>query len=129
MAAGIYDIIIEQGADWELVFVWKDKDGNPYDLTGWTAQMQLRKDYASKAKVFDLTTDNDRIAVNLQPGQVAITIPAELSRLVAVNSADLFWKDGKQGVAFDYDLELINPAGKTKRLLQGAVFFIPEVTR
>lgn len=129
MAAGIYDIVIEQGADWELVFVWKDGDATPYDLSGWAAQMQVRKDYASKAKVFDLTTENSRIVLNFQPGQVAITIPAELSRLVTVSSADLAWKDGKRGVAFEYDLELTNADGKTKRLLQGAAFFIPEVTR
>lgn len=129
MAAGIYNIVIEQGADWELAFVWKDGNDVPYPLTSYTAQMQVRKTFASKDKVFDLTTENGRIVLNTTPGHVAITIPSALSRAVAVKEADLAWKDGKKGVAFEYDIELTNAAGKTKRLLQGSAFFIPEVTR
>lgn len=129
MAAGIYNIVIEQGADWELAFVWKDNANVPYDLTGYTAQMQVRKTFASKDKVFDLTTENNRIVLNTEPGHVAITISSALSRAVAVSAADLAWKDGKKGATFEYDIELTNPGGKIKRLMQGSAFFIPEVTR
>ena len=129
MAAGIYNIVIEQGTDWELAFVWKGGDGEPYSLAGWSAQMQVRKTFASKDKVFDLSTDNGRIVLNATPGHVSVTIPAALSRAVTVHASDLTWKDGKKGATFEYDIELTNLGSKTKRLLQGVAFFIPEVTR
>ena len=42
MAAGIYDIIIEQGATFTLSATWKDSAGAAINLTSYSARMQVR---------------------------------------------------------------------------------------
>lgn len=129
MSAGIKNITVEQGADWRLLFVWKDKDNEPRNLTGWSGRMQVRETVESKNVLFDLTTANGKIAIGNENGTVEIKIPAAMSQEVKHNPKALVWAEGKQGVTFTYDLEMIDPAGNVTRLLQGAVFFVPEVTR
>lgn len=128
MAAGIYDIIIEQGADWRLVLTWKDEAGNALDLTGYKARMQVRETYASKVKVFELTTENDRIVLP-GDGVIELTIPAAASAAVAINPAKTAWIDGKQAQQLVFDLEMIAPDNAVTRLIQGAALFVPEVTK
>jgi glycosyltransferase involved in cell wall biosynthesis len=50
MPAGKYTFIIEQGTTHEFTIVKKDSNGDAVDLTGYTARMQIRPDFA------DLTT-------------------------------------------------------------------------
>lgn len=130
MAAGLYDITIEQGADFNLSFVWKQKDGTPHNLTGCHARMQIRESVAAKAKIFDLSTDNGKISFTIPTaGVVSVNIPATLSASVTVAQTKLVWKSEKQGVVFAYDLEIVQSDGVVRRLLQGSAFFVPEVTR
>lgn len=129
MAAGIHNIIIEQGTDWRLAFIWKDSSGNPYPLNGWAARMQVRQTFNSKAVIFDLSTENGAISLGASNGIVDINIASQATQAVAINPASLSWQDGRQGVTFEYDLEMIDADSKVKRLLQGAVFFVPEVTK
>ena len=42
MAAGSYSFTIEQGATTDFELVYKDSSGNPVDLTGYNARMQLK---------------------------------------------------------------------------------------
>ena len=39
---GTFSLPIVRGATWEDDFVYKDADGNPIDLTGYEARMQIR---------------------------------------------------------------------------------------
>lgn len=129
MAAGIYDIIIEQGADWRLVITWKDAEGAPVNLTGYTARMQVRESFASKVKVFDLTTENNLIALAAADGTITMHLPAAVSAAVVVNPAKAAWVDGKQALQLVFDLEMIAADGAVTRLIQGAALFVPEVTK
>lgn len=129
MSAGIYNITIEQGADWRLLFVWKDTAGEPHDLTEYTARMQVRASFDAKTPIFNLTTENGGIYLGGIEGTVDVNIAAAVTQGVKVNRNELSWQDGKEGMTFAYDLEMIDGEGRVKRLLQGAVFFIPEVTR
>jgi len=129
MSAGVYPILIEQGADWRLEFVWKNGAGNPHNLDGWNARMQIRDGYASKTKIIDINTETGGIVLGGAYGTVELLISAEVTQAVAINPTKFVWQDGKQGQLFAYDLELIDPQGMVKRLMQGAVFFVPEVTK
>jgi len=42
MAAAKYSFVIEQGATLEFQLDWTDDSGNPIDLTGMHARMQVR---------------------------------------------------------------------------------------
>lgn len=129
MAAGIYDIIIEQGADWRLVLTWKDAAGDPMPLVNYTARMQVRETWASKTKIFELTTGNGGIVLDAGNGTVTMHLPAADSAAVPINPTKTAWIDGKQAQQLVFDLELIDPAGVVTRLLQGAALFVPEVTK
>lgn len=129
MSAGIYNITIEQGADWHLYFVWRNAISEPRDLSGWSARMQIRETVASKTPLVALGTEDGSIMLGNTSGTVSISLPASLTQPIKINPASLVWQDGKQGVPLVYDLEMIDPEGVVKRLLQGGVFFVPEVTR
>lgn len=129
MAAGIYDITIEQGADWRLVITWKDDKAAPMDLAGFTARMQVRESFASKVKVFELTTENGQITLGGADGIVTMELPAAITAAVAINPTKTTWIDGKQAQQLVFDLEMISPAGAITRLIQGSALFVPEVTK
>jgi hypothetical protein len=116
MAAGTYDLFIEQGATFIQDFEYFEPDGTtPIDLTGYTARMQIRSNKASNTALADLTTTNGKLAIDGPNGKVTITIPAT----------------DTEGYAFTtgvYDLELVNGSIVT-RFIQGKVTVDPEVTR
>lgn len=115
MAAGKYNIIIEQGATFRLPLTWKSSDGAPYDLTGYTARMQVRQYKEAGTALVNLTTENGGIALGGIAGTVVVTISATTTATLPAC----------EGV---YDLELINGSTIT-RLLEGKATISREVTR
>lgn len=116
MAAADYDILIEQGSTFTLPIIWKDSEGVPINVTGYTARMQIRKTVKSAEVLISATTENGRITLGGATGAVTVTIPATITDDIIVKSAV-------------YDLELQSAAGVVTRLIQGAVTISPEVTR
>lgn len=129
MSAAIYNITIEQGANYMLDFLLTNSLGAPINLTGRTARMQVRETLTSKTPLLNLTTENSGITLGGQSGRVLLTATSEQTRTIKYNPALLSWQDGKEGANYIYDLEVIGPNAKVRRLLQGSVFFVPEVTR
>ena len=116
MTAGTHDITIEQGATFTLSLVWKDPTDVPYDLTGYTARMQVRKAFGTADPMLSLTSTDGDIVLGGVDGTIVVTASATATAAM----------DGNQGV---YDLELVAPGGAVTRLLQGVVEISLEVTR
>jgi FlaG/FlaF family flagellin (archaellin) len=116
MAAAVYDILIEQGATFQLHVVYKDSSENPIDLSGYTARMQVRQKYSDPDALLTLTTENGGISLGGVTGTIDVTSSA-------TDTAELTTKCGV------YDLELQNAAGIVTRLIEGNVTITPEVTR
>lgn len=116
MAAAAYDITIEQGTTFRLSLIWKDSEGDPVNLTGYTARMQMRRRHSATEKILDLTTQNGAIALGGAAGTIEVTVPATATDDISVRS----------GV---YDLELVSASGVVTRLIEGGVTVTPEVTR
>jgi len=114
MAAGLYDIIIEQGVTFQLSLTWKDSTASPVNLTGYSARMQVRETYESEDTLVSLVSPTD-ITLGGALGTILITIPAATTGLLSF----------VEGV---YDLELITGSNVT-RLLQGKATISREVTR
>jgi len=112
--SGIYNITIEQGATFSRTILISNPDDTPYDLTGFTARMHIRRDVSSSSTMMQLTTENGRITLGGDDGEVVLS-------LTAVETATI----DRNGV---YDLELVS-GGEVHRLIRGAVHLIPEVTR
>ena len=114
MSAATYNIVAEQGATFSLSLT-VDTDGTPWDLTSYTAAMQVRPFLESTTKIFDLTNGNG-ITLGGSNGTVTVSISAQ-----NMTSAPA----GRHV----YDLELTSPGNIVTKLLTGTFVIIPEVTR
>ena len=118
--AGQHDITIEQGATWRLQLTWQDSLGNPIDLTHYTARMQVREAYVSSGTWLSLTSaEGGGITLGGTSGTIIITATATQTAAIPV-------RGNVQGV---WDLELVQNNEPVVRLIAGAAFISPEVTR
>lgn len=116
MAAGLYDLLIEQGANFIKDLVWRDGYGVPVDVVGYTARMQVRPNKSSDEVIVEASTDNGYIVVGPEEGTFHINIPADVTATITQT----------RGV---YDLEVTDGGGIVTRLLEGGVCVSKEVTR
>lgn len=115
MSAGNYTWNIPQGTYQERVFTYKDPAGNPIDLTGLTARMQIRPYKESAESFLSLTTENGGITLGGVDGTITVVIRTAQTSLIP--------SDGY------YDLELVDGDGEVDRVLYGSVRLDAEVTR
>lgn len=113
ISPGNYNIVCPQGATFDR-YARLTVGGSAFDLTGYTARMQVRETYDATATLVSLTTGS-----GITLGGTAGTIQWVIS-----STASAALPDGN----FVYDLELINNAEVT-RLIQGKFTVTPEVTR
>lgn len=117
MAATKLKLEIEQGADFTRVLTWKNKATDiPVDLTGATARMHVRSTIKAPTPLLVLTTENNRIFLGGTAGTITLDLSAEIT-------AGLTWLSGV------YDLEIVFPTGRVRRLLKGSITVSQEVTR
>ena len=126
MAAGKYSFTIEQGATVDFEIAYKDSNGNPINLTGYQARMQLRPSPGSNTLYISLSSSlaADGTGLNLS-GSGGLKPPTSGTigvYISAVSSSQL---------SFDlasYDLELASSDGTVTRILEGKVKLSQEIT-
>lgn len=115
---GETDFIIYQGATFSRVITWT-ADGSPVNLTGYSARMQFRTDYADNSGTIalDLTTSGGGIVLGGAAGTITVTATgAQTAAITALGG--------------HYDLELYAGGGEpVYRLLMGDWVLSQEVTR
>jgi len=122
MAAGTLNIVIEQGATFQKKLTWADDitfplAGNPIDITGYTARMQLREEKDSPdPAILELTDANGRITIGGANGEIDLFIDDADTETLTIESGF-------------YDLEIESPAGIVTRLVEGTFQLSTEVTR
>ena len=115
MTAGIYNTTIDQGSIWNVTIVYKDSNGNPVNLTGYTAAMQLRQNYNSESADLTLTTANGGLTITGATGTIQVSATAT--------------QTGNLSAGFYvYDLELTS-GSNISRLIQGQITVAEQVTR
>lgn len=115
MTAGIYNFTMDQGSNWDLNVVYKDANGNPINLTGYTAAMQLRQNYNSDTAVLTLSTSDGGITITGAEGKLVLSATAAQTGALDAGF-------------YVYDLE-ITSGGVVTRLIQGQITVAGEVTR
>jgi hypothetical protein len=116
--AGLYNVTIDQGADWFLDVTYEDPSGTPINLQGFTAALQLRSLPNSPSAALTLTTQNGGITITSNSGLVSIHATSEQTG--AIDEGD-----------YVYDLDITSPAPATvvTRLIQGQAVVSAQVTR
>jgi hypothetical protein len=117
MRAGVLNLLVLQGSTFSRTISWQI-DGEPVDLTGYTARMQIRTVQVNtkpQRLLYSLTSENGKLSIDRQNGSITISIDA-------VNSATL------PAGSHVYDLELVT-GNYVQRLVQGRFDVSAEVTR
>lgn len=120
-STGSYNLCINQYATYEKTFIWTagvcgcgtaGASPGPVDLTGYTANLQIRAFPLSTTILYDASSN---IVLGGTAGTITLDIPA------TATTTFTWW----QGV---YDLILTDSSGNVTRLLQGSVIVSPGVT-
>jgi hypothetical protein len=123
MIAGVYNLFIEQGATFARLIEIEYPDPVdptiflPYDLSGFSASMQIRRTIDSTSPQITLTSNNGRI--EMQPGGVENALRLYLDP----EDTSIIETDGV------YDIEIQDGGGDIQRILRGTVTLSREVTR
>jgi hypothetical protein len=131
MSAGRYPIYIEQGATIDFEVQYKDSNGNPVNLTGYGARMQIRPSVSSNEIYLSLTSNlnADGTGINMS-GSSPYKPPTSGSLGIYIASCTSSMLDFGDAV---YDLEIFAPINVdcpiVTRILQGPVRLSKEVTR
>jgi len=117
--AAEYDFNVDAGATFQKTITWKNGDGVPYDLTGATARMHIRKKVSDETVIVSLTTENGKIRITPLGGEIHLYMDDLDTMLLPARSV--------------YDIEVIMPSTEDRpivtRILQGAVVCNKNVTR
>lgn len=126
MAAGKYNIVIEQGATYQVEIQYRDSNNVPIDLSGYNGRMQIRPSIDSTTVYVALSSslNPDGTGLNFS-GSNGTTPPASGSIGIFISAISSSLLTFPSGV---YDLE-IQSGSIVTRLLQGNVQLSKEVTR
>jgi len=111
MAAGYQNLYIDQGSSYSITITLDDVFGDIYDLTGYTAESQMRRSYYS-------ANTSAQFAVTLNSGTGALTLSLD-----SANSSTLIYNQ------YVYDTILIDSSNNATRILEGIVYVSPSVSR
>ena len=112
-----YNTTIDQGADWFINFQYKQPNGTPVNITGYTAALQMRTSPLAKTAVLTLTSAvGGGLTITGNSGTIAAHATAAQTDAIT---------NGK----YSYDLEITSGAGIVTRLVQGTIEVSPQTTR
>lgn len=126
MAAGRFDIVLEQGATFDLPIRYSNPDGTSINLSGYTARLQVREAAHSELLV-EFSSDLQANGFILLSGAAEDREDGANGNIrIFMTSANTSAVPALRG---RYDLELSDSHGYTIRLLEGQFEVEPEITR
>lgn len=110
-------------ATFEEVVTLQDSLGDPLNITGKTARVEMRRENPSEDPVFTLTTENDGIVLGGALGTVNFYLSADET------GTPVFDPDGEM---LYYDVLLSDPAEDpdlVERVISGFIYVLPGQTK
>ena len=104
------NIVIDQGADFEVAIKITDADVTPINLDGYTGFAQLRKYYTSST-AFDFDVRIEELT-----GEVVLGMPADRSSNITPGR-------------YLYDCVIVDQEGVISRIVEGIVTINPKITQ
>lgn len=127
-----FNLQVVRGATWEDDFEYQDEDGQPFDLAGYEARMQIRTQAGryglseAETLVMELTTGNGRLSIP-EPGDGRVVL------LVSAADTEMLNPSNERKVKLAYSVELYRPVGVDLEyvipLVAGSLSVRGEVTR
>ena len=111
MAAGVYNISIEQGSTWSLRLEIDSQAGVDMDLTGYTVASKIGKSYYDPSPVSMTTAWFDQ-------SEGIFTISLSAAQTNALDAAH----------EYIYDVEITSSTGVVTRMIQGRASISPSIT-
>jgi len=119
MAAGLLDLVIEQGVTFGMTITVKDSTGTVINITGYTFRGKIKESAQDVSATEDFTcTITDAVNGVFTVGLTA----AETAALAA--TGDTY----DEYSSYVYDIEMVSATSEVTRLLNGAISVSPEVT-
>lgn len=113
MAAGKYNILVQQGADYiQLITVKESTTNVAVDLTGVTVRGMIRVNYDDPTPIATFTMEN----TDLPNGQFTMKLSNTVTAALTFETAY-------------YDVEIVYPNTVVDRILQGKVVLSKEATK
>lgn len=119
MAAHKVPLKLDQGATYDNFWIWKTGPKGaevPVDLTGAKAIAEFRTELESETVLLTLSTENDRIVLNEEPGKIRFHIPDEDTAALTFD-----------GCVYDMFIEFAD--GSRVRRMAGSASLAKRVTR
>ena len=104
------NIIIDQGTDFSALIDVETETANVFDLTGYTANAQMRKSYSSTSATTFTCSHNGEL------GQISMNLDKTVTTLL---------EPGR----YLYDIEITSSGGQVIRVVEGTVTVTPGMTR
>ena len=111
MAAGVYNLSIEQGASWEISLEVDLEAGTDMNLTGYIFASKIAKSHYDDAPV-----SMGVALVNAEEGKFKLYLSPEQTALF------------DSAIEYIYDVEITSISGTVTRILQGRATISPGVT-
>ena len=120
MSAGVYDIVVEQGASFDLDIQLNHTSGEAKDLTGYSVRGKIRAT-APGVEIVSFTAT----VVSVSGGMIHIALtPTQTTALVTTGASHAQYEE------YVYDVEIYTSADAiVERVLNGRCLVSPEVTR
>lgn len=118
---GTLNLRLRTGETYQRTLLWKDGSGNPINLTGYSAHMQVRTmnqlaiDLVSTGSPSATAFASGTLTLGGTAGTIVIRIAASQTALVPANS-------------YSYDLRYIDGNGDEGYLLVGSVIVVEGIT-
>lgn len=117
--AGRYDLYIDQGSTFTRTFIYKNSNGVPIDISGYTPSLMIRDSHnAAGVPIYDNTT-----------AAGTLTIPTGTDGKIELTMTDEDTAGFPAPLEAVWDLEIESAAGVVTRIVEGAAFVSPNVTR
>jgi len=132
MAAGRYSFTIEQGTTLDFEIQYKDSNGNPINLTGYTGKMQIRSTYSGSGDTYLTFSSSLGDTYNKTSGSSFLSFSgSNLTTPPTSGSIGIYagWQATNNlnfSTAF-YDIEITKGNNKT-RVLEGKIQLSKQVT-
>lgn len=123
LTAPIFNIWVEQGGTIDIPFQVK-RNGDPFDMTGYTLRSQVRLNVWDTVVLLNATTQNGKLVFD------DITQGTYHYNLAPEDTITKFrFANGQKLMTCTYDLEMISPTGVVFKPNKGDFVVYREVTR